>query len=106
MDLMCIPLNKQKENDNFVWYKFEIQIKESNKEEFEKRYGIFKFKKDKDVYQKIVAGESPENFISLIEEETDPIFLSDTRILAKCLVKMIECIKNKDFTDTLLYASG
>ena len=104
MDLMCIPLTKQKETADFVWYKFEISLKESNKKE--NRYGVFKFKKDKDIYQKIVAGDSPEDFIFFEKDETDQIFWNNTKILAKCLVKMIECTKNKNFPDTLLYASG
>jgi hypothetical protein len=114
LDLMCIPMNKQKEDLHYVWYKVEIRVRaeEVDLGQYEQKqptwktcYGVFKFKKDQNIL-KMSINDRLNDFIELVKEESSPLLWDNGRVLAKCFVKMYECLKNGNFPENLMYASG
>lgn len=102
IDIMSIPMTKQKETSQFVWYKFEITIVDASKKpDISYHYGVFKFNKNSN-YKK----DSLNNMIEIIKKETDQILWDNQKILIKCLVKMIECQKQKSYPNKVHYACG
>ncbi len=103
---MYVTMYKQKEDENFVWYKFEKSIcigkyideKGRKLNKFEKKYGLFKFNK------KIKNPKT--NAIEIIKNKTDKHFWNDRRTLMMCWVKMIQCKKEGSFHNTVTFASG
>ncbi len=110
---LCIPMTKIKEDENFVWYRLEISIETEIPEDYtidkrgrkwpkwNPRHAMFKFNKKE---------EHKEKAIEFIKEKTEPYFLENEQLRQRlwgiCLVKMLECKKNNNYPETLLWASG
>ena len=109
VDTMASRMTKQKENIDWVWYKFELNVevgtylsKSGNlRYKFEPRYGLFKFKK---------TGEITNDSFEFIKDETEPIFLQDKKIKERisyaCLSKMFQCKRENIFPDKVSFQSG
>jgi len=96
---MYINLDKLKENDIFVWYKFEMPVIDLNnlKAPNKLKFGVCKFNK---------LDSIPGKSIEFIKEESDEYFWNNSNILMKCLLKMVQCKKNNKYPERLQYASG
>jgi hypothetical protein len=107
-------MSKKKEDLHYVWYKIEIRFKTEDVEldqrgkkqpVCETCYGVFKFKKDQNIL-KMSIDNRLRCFIELVKEESSPLLWDNEKMLAKCFVKMYECLKNGNFPESLIYASG
>ena len=96
---------KTKEDKQFVWYKFEldISIKTSTVNgkgrpvyEHTQKHGLFKFNKIEDLQ---------ENSIELVSEKTDEYFFVHTRPKFACLQQMNGCKKINMYPDVVEFAS-
>jgi hypothetical protein len=105
---------KQKEDSHYVWYKIEIRVQtkkldsagtEKTQPLWQVCYGVFKFKKDQNIL-KMPIDNRLKDFIELLKEESHPLLWDNEKMLAKCFVKMYECLKNGTFPQNLMYASG
>ncbi len=107
-------MSKQKEADNYVWYKVEIRVQPEKLEPAHQEetqpiwqvcYGVFKFKKDPNIL-KMPIDNRLKDFIELVKEESHPLLWDNEKMLTKCFVKMYGCLKNGTFPQNLMYASG
>ena len=100
-----LKMTKYMEDENYVWYKFEsdvpvgvfIDSKGRKINKLETKYGLFRFNK-KD-------NKNLERSLNMIEEQTDVFFLSNPKLKAICLLKMLECLNKNDFCKIIEWAS-
>ena len=81
IDLGLLVMNKQKEDNDFVWYKFETTLTFKNLYAYDEKgrkyrkskkiHGIFRFRK---------KGPLEDESFKVIEEDTDPVFLGNQRV--------------------------
>jgi hypothetical protein len=98
----CIGMEKIKEDEIFVWYKFNVDVYIMDKPR-EIRYGVFRFNKKRCIE---TTSENYKDVIQIIKEDTNPIFWDSQIILIKCLSRMLECKKREKYPDKEMYASG
>ena len=112
-DTMNVGMNKIKEDEDYIWYQVEINIKGDEPEGYETdkrgrkwpiwkpRYAVFKFKK---------TGKLTDESFEFIKEETEPYFLQNINIKNRlkyiCLSKMHQCMKNNNYPDKTGWQSG
>lgn len=101
-----IILHKFKEDNEFVWYKFEVSVMFELDEtdnrgrvirKFEPRYGLIKFQK---------SGELKNATYEIIEAETDTLILADAgfeHIIGGCLYALIGARRKNTYSDELSY---
>lgn len=108
IDIMQIKLNKQKEDNEFVWYQFEINVtteyyKDLKKREMAKiepRFGLIKFKK---------TGPVEETTYEIIEEKTDQEILADPNfkhVIWGCLYVLMQCKRKGIYPEKTAYQCG
>ncbi|MBD3231115.1 hypothetical protein GF322_00475 [Candidatus Dependentiae bacterium] len=111
-DTLYIPMKKQKETNEFVWYKFEIyeytdefKIDDKGRKKNIKKLhvGVFKFYKKN---QNSITLENIYDFIKLEESETDSLLLNNIQILAKCFNVMRQHQQEGYFPEITCYAAG
>ena len=99
---MQILMVKEKEDRNFVWYKFEIkvpnkEISECNQGKYIIKTGVFKFNKS------INLDEDPsiniKDMLMIERNKTDQYFWQHPRFFAICLAKMTALKKDDKFLD-------
>jgi len=106
-----IFLIKQKENNDFVWYKFEVEFE--SKECFidklgrkthiwKPHFGVIKFQK---------TGKLEETKYEVIKSETDAIFFKLTdknwkRIIWGCLYALMKCKRQNKYPEKIGYQCG
>lgn len=101
---MIITMNKNKENNEYVWYNFYIEIQAGTTMDsrgraraiYNQKKGLFKFNKLHDLREKS---------IEIIEEKTDPCLLNNSKILFACLQKMLEFKKSNIYPNIATWAS-
>ena len=108
-------MTKEKETDDYVWYKIEVRAK-TDKFEIDKRgrkiaicknlYGTFRFKKESYNYTN-QNDFKIENHIVFIDQETDSVLLTQKNdILIRCLVVMGKHLKEGSFPEKTMLATG
>lgn len=107
IDTMEFFLYKQKENETFIWYKCEMNFRLQNRKidkngrhfyNFVPKFCVFKCNKS----MLLTYIQDISYVISLIQEETDQIFLQDNEIfLNRCLSAMKYCKKRNLFPDRM-----
>ena len=111
-DNLYIPMIKQNETDDFVWYKFEVgeytdKYKIDNKgrkKNIKKIHtGVFKFNKK---IQDNITSDNINRIIKLEENQTDPLLLNYPLILIKCFSIMKQHQKGCLFPKQTCYAAG
>ncbi len=109
LDIMYIPMTKQGEDDNYVWYKFGVNVyikkhipahQAQQIEPCQWHYGVIKFKK---------SGDLADTVYEIIKEETSPDLLQNEsfeHIIWGCLYKLVECKRNGTYPESMTYQCG
>jgi hypothetical protein len=105
LDIMYIPMTKQEENSDYVWYKFGVKIYELDHKVLsvelnEWHYGIIKFKK---------AGSLSSPMYEIIKEKTSPDLLKNKsfeHIIWGCLYELVKCKRNNMYPESMAYQCG
>jgi hypothetical protein len=109
LDIMYIPMTKQEEDSNYVWYKFSVKIytqkyeldqKGEQAESSEWPHGVIKFKKN---------GSLADTVYEIIKEETSPDLFQNVsfeHIIWGCLYKLVWCKRNGTYPESMTYQCG
>jgi len=96
---MYIDFIKQKENENYVWYKFETSVIDANSSNnsIKMVYGIFYFDK---------ISDTNSESLKIVEDESDEFLVKSRRIRLACLRTMYDCKQANEYPEKISKAFG
>jgi hypothetical protein len=109
IDIQIIDLEKQKENIDYIWYRFKVSdltdeyaVSSTGRKKsiIKYRYGIIKFQK---------TGTLEKTTYEILTEETDKKLLLDPafeHIVWGCLYMLVRCKRNNVYPESMAYQCG